>query len=151
VQRTTERKPYVEELVASGTCHIWYCSFARGDKLHNVLCSQSSDCGATDGVPRHGARHSADAKVGACGAAAFAEAIAAYFPDIDKARLAACLARYKTRGISGQDAGRPRLVISGWSVASCPADLPSGVPFAIAVDNSPAEEDFRTEHPPLVP
>lgn len=89
--------------------------------------------------------------VHAASPAAFADAIAQYFPDIPKARLAACLARYKALGIWGQDCRLPeagydqlaRSLVSGGFV-------PSGVPFAVAVDNSLANEVLRANPPALV-
>jgi len=79
--------------------------------------------------------------VNAASPARFAEAIAAYFPGIDKSTLNCCLARYKMLAIWGQDCRTPetgyerlvRSLVSGGFV-------PSGVPFGIAVDNRIANE-----------
>src|SRR5215471_7364249 len=98
-------------------------------------------------------RRPADAKVGnAASPAHFAEAIAAYFPSIDKSTLADCLARYKMLGIRGQNCRTPetgyepmvRSLVSGGFV-------PSAVPFTVAVDNSIANEVLHAHPPAPVP
>jgi NitT/TauT family transport system substrate-binding protein len=146
-------EPYVEQLVAAGTGHIWYAAASRGATSYTtfyarkpLIAARRGECLAmVRAVQRtlkwvHGAS-----------AAAFAGAIAEYFPTIDEAALAACLARYKTLGIWGQDCRLPeagydqlaRSLVSGGFV-------PKGVPFAVAVDNSLAIEVLRENPPALV-
>ena len=81
----------------------------------------------------------------------FAEAIAAYFPAVETAKLARCLARYKALGIWGRDCRLPRsgyeqlarsLVSGGF--------VPKSAPFEVAVDNSLADEALRANLPALV-
>jgi ABC-type nitrate/sulfonate/bicarbonate transport system substrate-binding protein len=146
-------EPYVEELVASGTGHIWYAAASRGATSYTtfyarkpMIAARRPECLAVVRAVQRALKW-----VNAARPARFAEAIAAYFPGIDKSTLAACLARYKMLGIWGQDcrtpeAGYERLIrslVSGGFV-------PNGVPFTIAVDNSIANELLHANPPVLV-
>jgi NitT/TauT family transport system substrate-binding protein len=146
-------EPYVEELVASGTGHIWYAAASRGATSYTtfyarkpLIAARRPECLAMVRAVQRTLRW-----VHAVSPARFAEAIAAYFPGINNPTLAACLARYKALGIWGQDCRTPesgyqqlvRSLVSGGFV-------PSAVPFTIAVDNSIADEVLRANPPALV-
>ena len=146
-------EPYVEELVASGTGHVWYAAASRGATSYTtfyarkpLIAARRPECLAMVRAVQRTLKW-----VHAASPERFAEAIATYFPGIDKPTLAACLARYKRLGIWGQDcrtpeAGYERLVRS----LASGGFLPSGVPFTIAVDNSIANEVLRANPPALV-
>jgi NitT/TauT family transport system substrate-binding protein len=146
-------EPYVEELVASGTGHIWYAAASRGATSYTtfyarkpLIAARRSECLAMVRAVQRTLKW-----VNAASPARFAEAIAAYFPGIDKSTLAACLTRYKMLGIWGQDCRTPetgyqrlvRSLVSGGFV-------PNGVPFTIAVDNSIANEVLHANPAALV-
>jgi NitT/TauT family transport system substrate-binding protein len=146
-------EPYVEELVAAGPGYIWYAAASRGATSYTTFYARKSLIAVrrTECLAMVRAVQRTLKWVHAASPAAFAEAIAAYFPAIDKARLAACLARYETLGIWGQDCRLPetgydrlaRSLVSGGFV-------PRSVPFAVAVDNSLANEVLRADPPALV-
>jgi NitT/TauT family transport system substrate-binding protein len=146
-------EPYVEELVAAGIGHIWYAAATRGATSYTtfyarkpLLAARRAECLALVRAVQRTLKW-----VHAASPVAFAEAIAEYFPGIGKAALAACLARYKNLGIWGRDCQLPqagydrlaRSLVSGGFV-------PESVPFAVAVDNSLANEVLRDNPPALV-
>lgn len=134
-------QPFVEELVEDGF-HIWYAAADRGP------CSYTTFYAREGSIARN--RDGLAAMVRAIGhtqvwvaladGAAIAETVAAYFPDVPPARLAAACARYNALGVWGRTpvlprAGYDRLLagmVSGGFVAP-------GTPFQQAVDNSLAE------------
>src|SRR5262249_17088749 len=146
-------EPYVDELVTSGTGHIWYAAPNRGPTSYTTLYGRKPLLFARRDECLRMVRavyrtlkwfHASDAP-------SIAASIRSYFPHVPEPRLIGAIARYKALGIWGRNPLLPRTgyarlcdsLVSGGFVAK-------GTPFAIAVDNRLAEEAIREDPSPLV-
>ena len=142
-------EPYVEQLLAEGSGHLWYSAADRGPTSYTTLYARRSVIAARrDEIGRivravyrtqkwlHGAT-----------AAEISEVVSGYFPTLAQVRLAASIERYKRLGIWGQN---PRLPRSGFERLR--AGIISGgfvsraATYDQVVDNSFAEQAIRA-HP----
>ena len=135
-------EPFVEDLLYEGAGHVWYAAAGRGPTSYTTLYTS-----------RRFAEANGDALAALAGgvmealdwlhkhdAGTLAERLQGYFPDLDPARLAGALARYRENGVWGRDPVLPlegfvRLkgaLISGGFIAR-------DIPFEACVDNRYAE------------
>ena len=146
-------QPFVEELIESGTGHIWHAAAERGPTSYTtlyarraLLAERRDECLALVRAIYRTLKW-----VHAGTGAQLAAAIADYFPDVPAQRLANALDRYKALGLWGRD---PRLPKSGYERLR--AGLVSGglvkpgAPYETAVDNTLADRVIR-EDPPALP
>jgi len=147
-------QPFVEELVESGAGHIWHAAAERGPTSYttlyagrSLLTQRRDEC---ERMVR--AIHRTLKWVHAGDGARLAAAIAAFFSDVPRQRLASALDRYKALGLWGRDTRLPR---SGYERLR--AGLVSGglvskdTPYETAVDNTLAELVIKEDPPALAP
>jgi len=135
-------EPFVSSLVADHGCHVWYAQASRGRTSYTTFYTRRGLLTQRRDELRRmvQAIYRTQQWVAAASAAAIAEAVGSYFPDVPPATLAAACGRYQALGIWGSNpvlprAGYDRLLsslVSGGLVNP-------GTPFAVAVDNSIAE------------
>jgi len=135
-------EPFVEVAVRRGA-HVWLPASARGRTSYTVFATTRQRL-AADPEPFHRmvrAIYKTQQWVQAQSPQALADAIADYFPALDRAVLAGALARYKAQGVWGTDPVLPEegfdrlrraLLASGF--------LSRTVPFVECVDNRLALE-----------
>jgi NitT/TauT family transport system substrate-binding protein len=135
-------EPFVSSLVADHRCHVWYAQASRGPTSYTTFYTRRGLLTQRRDELRRmvQAIYRTQQWVAAASAAAIAEAIGSYFPDVPPAILAAACGRYQALGIWGSNPVLPRTgydrllssLVSGGLVNP-------GTPFAVAVDNSLAE------------
>ncbi len=134
-------EPFVE-LALRGGGHVWQPASARGRCSYTVFATtrQRLDADPEPFGKMVRAIYKTQRWVQAQSPKAIADAIAAYFPTLDRAVLEGALARYKARGVWGADPILPEegfdrlrraLLLTGF--------LAHAVPFGDCVDNSLAE------------
>jgi NitT/TauT family transport system substrate-binding protein len=135
-------EPFVETAVASAGGHVWYSASARGRTSYTVFVTTRERLAADPEPFRRMVRamNKTQRWVMAEPPERIAEAIASYFPALDRGVLARALARYKAQGVWAED---PLLSEEGFARLRR-ALLGSGflkreVPFAECADNSLAE------------
>jgi len=146
-------QPFVEELVEDGAGHIWYAAATRGATSYTCLYARRARLAERREACHRMVRalYRTLRWVHAVPGAEVAAAIASYFPDVPRQRLANALERYKALGIWGKD---PILPPSGY--ARLRASLVSGglvqtgAPYDTAVDNALAERVINEDPPALV-
>ena len=146
-------QPFVEELVEDGAGHIWYAAATRGATSYTCLYARRARLAERREACHRMVRalYRTLRWVHAVSGAEIAVAIASYFPDVPRQRLANALERYKALGIWGKD---PILPPSGY--ARLRASLVSGglvqtgAPYDTAVDNALAERVINEDPPALV-
>ncbi len=136
-------EPFVETAVAKAGGHVWYPASARGRTSYTVFATTRERLAADPEPFRRMTRaiYRTQRWVAAEPPERLAEAIASYFPALDRGVLSRALARYKGQGVWGTDPVLPEagfdrlrraLVGSGF--------LKREVPFEECVDNSLAQE-----------
>lgn len=146
-------QPFVEELVEDGF-HIAYaaadrglCSYTVFYARQGVIARKREELGGMVRAMYRTLQWLAQAKP-----ADIAAPMAAYFPDVPPARLAAACARYQALGIWGHDPVLPRKGYDRLLAGMVSAGFVSpGTPFEQAVDNSLAEAAVAAAPPPLRP
>ena len=135
-------EPLVSMLTIADNCHVWYAQADRGPTSYTTFYARRFMLTERrDELLRMvRAIYKTQRWVASASAAAIAEAIRSYFPDVPAAILEASCARYQALGIWGRDPILPR---SGYdrlrdSLVSGGFVHP-GTPFDVAVDNSIAE------------
>jgi len=135
-------EPYASTLLAEGIGHVWYAGADRGPTSYTCFYAPRATIAAKRAEFLCMVRAIAATLrwIARADGAEIAATVAAYFPAVPQAILAASYDRYKALGIWGRDpilpeAGYERLrasLVSGGFVDP-------GAPFARAVDNSLAE------------
>jgi NitT/TauT family transport system substrate-binding protein len=135
-------EPFVSTLLADHGCHVWYAQASRGPTSYTTFYTRRSLLTQRRDELRRmvQAIYRTQQWVAGASAAAIAEAVASYFPQVPPAILAAACGRYQAFGIWGSNPVLPRdgydrllaSLVSGGLVDP-------GTPFAVAVDNSLAE------------
>jgi NitT/TauT family transport system substrate-binding protein len=139
-------EPFVELAVRSGA-HVWLPASARGRTSYTVFATTRDRLAADPEPFRRMVRaiYRTQKWVQAQPAAAIAEAIASYFPALDRTVLTGALARYQAQEVWGTD---PILPEEGFDrlrrALLATGFLARSVPFADCVDNRLAEEVVRT-------
>ena len=145
-------QPFVEQLVADGTGHIWYAAAARGATSYTTLSAVKGTLQSKrDQLARMTrALYRTQKWLHGTDAPAIAAAVAEFFPDLHQETLAACIKRYKALGLWGvnpilpQD-GFDRLQASGLSGGL----FKSGAPYEACVDTSLAREAIEADPPSM--
>ncbi|MGH7047454.1 MAG: ABC transporter substrate-binding protein [Stellaceae bacterium] len=147
-------EPFVEELIGSGSGHLWYAGATRGPTSYTTFYARRGML-----VERHPelrrlvrALYRTQRWVHANPPEALAEAVQPYFPALPAVTLRAAIARYRALGIWGRNPILPRdgyerlraSLVSAGFVAHGPS-------FEQAVDNSLALEAVRDDPPALAP
>jgi NitT/TauT family transport system substrate-binding protein len=98
-------QPYAEELIASGAGHVWYAAASRGLTAYTTLVTRRTTLKARseDLLKMTLAMHRALHWFARTPAAAIANALESYFPDVDAAIFAAAIDRYRDLGLWGPD------------------------------------------------
>jgi NitT/TauT family transport system substrate-binding protein len=142
-------QPLAEELIEDGSGHLWYAAANRGPCSYTTFYARRGVLAAKRDEFRRLVRglYRTQKWLHTQPVETLAEVVQSYFPDLPRARLMAALARYKALGIWGRTPilpldGYERLkdgLVSGGFVKS--------TDYAIAVDNSLAEEAVRDDPP----
>jgi len=145
-------QPFVEELVEDGAGHIWYAAATRGATSYTCLYARRSRlaerCDACHCLVR--ALYRTLRWVHGATGAEIAAAIASYFPDVPRQRLANALERYKALGIWGRDPILPRAGYERLRASLVSGGLiQRGAPYDTAVDNALAERVIKEDPPAL--
>jgi NitT/TauT family transport system substrate-binding protein len=146
-------EPFVEELTAEGSGHIWYAAAMRGHTSYTSFYARRSILGQKRAalLAMTRAVYKAQQWVLRSAPEEIASLIAPYFENVPQVRLGGAVTRYKRLGVWGAD---PYLPESGYNRLE--AGLVSGglikrgLPFAQGVDNSLAEQAIvsRRTRPP---
>lgn len=103
-------EPFVEELVSTGTGHIWYAAASRGPTSYTTFYTTrrtlSEHRDAMLAMVR--AIHRTQKWLQASDAGTVARTIAPFFPELAADTLSACLARYRALGLWGRDPLLPK-------------------------------------------
>jgi NitT/TauT family transport system substrate-binding protein len=140
-------EPFVELAVRAkgpkGGAHVWLPASARGRTSYTVFAATRERLAADPEPFRRMVRamYRTQKWLAAQAPAAIAEAVASYFPALDRAVLTGALARYKAQGVWGTD---PILPEEGFDCLRrallATGFLARTVPFADCVDNRLADE-----------
>jgi NitT/TauT family transport system substrate-binding protein len=145
-------QPFVEELLEDGAGHIWYAAAARGPTSYTCLYARRSRLAERRDECQRMVRalYRTLRWVHAVPGAEIAAAIAGYFPDLPRVRLANALDRYKALGLWGTD---PILGRSGYERLSASllsgGLIKKGAPYETTVENSLAERVIKEDPPAL--
>jgi NitT/TauT family transport system substrate-binding protein len=144
-------QPYAEQLIASGTGHLWHAAADRGLTAYTTLVTRREvlDSRPDELLAMARAMLQTLRWVAATPGAEIARTLAGYFPDAEPAIVAAAIDRYKALGLWSADPvlrreGFDRLkaaMISGGA-------LSRDIPFETCVDNRLAERAVA-EAPPV--
>lgn len=135
-------EPFVEQAVAAGG-HVWLPASARGRTSYTVFVTRRERLAADPEPFRRMVRamYRAQRWLHRESPATLANAVAAYFPALDRGVLTRALARYKEQGVWGQDPVLPEQGFNRLRRALLGNGfLSREVPFAECVDNRLAEE-----------
>jgi NitT/TauT family transport system substrate-binding protein len=145
-------EPFAEELIASGTGHLWYAAATRGPTAYTSFYARRSVLSSRRDEFKKLVRglYRTQKWLHVQSPKTLADAVQSFFPAVPPTLLRAAVARYQALGIWGRNpilprGGYDRLkagLVSGHFVNA-------GTPFEIAVDNSLAEEVVRENPPPL--
>jgi len=145
-------QPFVEELVEDGAGHIWYAAAARGATSYTCLYARRSRLAERRDACHRMVRalYRTLGWVHAVTGAEIAAAIASYFPDVPRERLANALERYKALGIWGRNPILPRSGYERLRASLLSGGLiQRGAPYDAAVDNALAERVINEDPPAL--
>lgn len=145
-------EPYAEQIVSEGAGRIWYAAARRGPTSYTSFYATEQTLADRRDVMLAMTRaiHKSQTWLHGADAATVAETLADYFPDLDPATLAGCIARYKSLGLWGRD---PYLPEAGFERLrqSCLSGglIKRGADYEACVDNSLARAVM--EHGPATP
>src|SRR5204862_5746084 len=145
-------QPLAEELIASGSGHLWYAAADRGPCSYTTFYARRATLAAKRDEMAALVRglYRAQKWLHQASDETLAETVQPYFPAVSQELLRAALARYRALGIWGETPILPRdgydrlkagLVSGGF--------VRTGTPFEIAVDNSLAEAAVAADPPSL--
>jgi NitT/TauT family transport system substrate-binding protein len=145
-------QPYAEALVESGAGHIWYAAAARGltsyTSLNTTRAFLERSPDVAFGMTR--AMHRTLRWIAAHDGAALADAIGSYFADLPRARLAACIDRYKALGLWNSEPVFRREGVEWLREAMLAAGyIRTRLDFEACVDNRFAERSVADAPPAL--
>ena len=103
-------EPFVSSLVTDHGCHVWYAQASRGPTSYTTFYTRRPLLTQRRDELRRMVRaiYRTQQWVAAASAAAIAEAVQAYFPDVPPAILTAACGRYQALGIWGSNPVLPR-------------------------------------------
>jgi NitT/TauT family transport system substrate-binding protein len=135
-------EPFVETAVATAGGHVWYPASARGRTSYTVFVTTRERLAGDPEPFRRMARamYRTQRWVAAEPPERLAEAIASYFPALDRGVLVRALTRYKGQGVWGTDSVLPEAGFDRLRRALLGSGfLKRAVPFEECVDNRLAE------------
>ncbi len=136
-------EPFVEQVVGAGDGHVWLPASARGRTSYTVFAATRERL-AADSEPYRAmvrAIYRTQKWLHAEPVEPLAEAVAAYFPALDRLALTGALARYKAQGVWGTAPVLPEEGFDRLARALLSAGyLRRPVPFADCVDNRLAQQ-----------
>ncbi|MBV9150685.1 MAG: ABC transporter substrate-binding protein [Alphaproteobacteria bacterium] len=135
-------EPFVEQALAAGG-HVWHQASARGHTSYTVFVTRRERLAADPEPFRRMARaiYRTQRWVETEPPAMLADAIAEYFPGLDRGTLARALTRYKEQGVWGRDPVLPEAAFDRLRRALLGSGfLSREVRFAECVDNRLAKE-----------
>ncbi len=135
-----------------GAGHIWYAAASRGPTSYTALyTAQRMLVDMRDTIlAMTRAIHRTQKWIHGRDAAAVAESIAGYFPELDADVLAACIARYKSLGLWGRDPFLPREGFERLKAACLSGGLiQRGADYGDCVDTSLAETVIESDPPSM--
>src|SRR5262245_26002760 len=145
-------QPFVEELLEEGRGHIWYAAAARGPTSYTCLYARRSRLAERRDECQRMVRalYRTLRWLHRVPGAEIAAAIAGYFPDVPRERLANALDRYKALGIWGTDPILPRSGYDRLGASLVSGGLiKKGAPYERTVENSLAERVIKEDPPAL--
>ncbi|MGH8664836.1 MAG: ABC transporter substrate-binding protein [Burkholderiales bacterium] len=145
-------QPYAEELIESGTGHVWYAAASRGPTSYTSLNTTRAflerNPETAAGMTR--AMHRTLRWIAARDGSALATAIGRYFEAIPLERLAACIERYKAIGLWNSEPTFHREGVEWLREAMLAAGfIRTRLAFEECVDNRFAERSVAENPPPL--
>ena len=145
-------QPLAEELLEGGSAHLWYAGASRGPCSYTTFYARRGVLAAKRGEFRRLVRglYRTQKWLHAQPVEALADVVQGYFPDVPRARLIAALARYKALGVWGRTPILPRDGYERLKDGLVSGGFCRGVDYAIAVDNSLADEAVAADPPALV-
>ena len=135
-------QPYVEELVASGSGHIWYAAASRGPTAYTALVTRRSllQSRGDELLAMSKAMARTLRWMAASPADEIARALAEYFPQIPRDLFAAAIGRYRELGLYATEPAMQREGFDRLQAAMLSGGaLDRVIPFEACVDNSLAE------------
>jgi NitT/TauT family transport system substrate-binding protein len=132
-------QPYAEELIASGTGHVWYAAANRGPTAYTTLItSRAALLSRRDELLRLTRAMARVLRwIAATPGAEIAAALAEYFPSVPPGIFAAAMDRYRALGLYASDPVMPREGFDRLQVAMRSGGaLHRAIPFEDCVDNS---------------
>jgi NitT/TauT family transport system substrate-binding protein len=144
-------EPLAEELLAEGSGHLWYAGASRGPCSYTTFYARRGVLEAKRDELRRLVRglYRTQKWLHREPAEALADVVQGYFPAAPQARLVAALARYKALGIWGRNPVLPRDGYERLKAGLVSGGFVTGTDYAVAVDNSLAEEAVRDDPPAL--
>jgi NitT/TauT family transport system substrate-binding protein len=144
-------EPFAEELLSEGAGHLWYAAASRGPCSYTTFYARRAVFAAKRDELRRLVRglYRTQKWLWAQPVEALAEIVLGYFPAVPRSRIVAALGRYKTLGIWGHDPILPRAGYERLKDGLVSGGFVQGTDYAIAVDNSLADEAVREDPPAL--
>ena len=145
-------EPFVEELIGQAGAHIWYAAARRGPTSYTTLYTSRRNLAAKREImlAMTKALQRTLSWIHVSDAAAIADTIGDYFPDLEPALLAACIERYKGLELWGRNPILPR---DGFErlKASCLSGglIAKGAAYEACVDTTLAREVAGQDFPAL--
>ena len=141
-------QPYAQELLASGTGHVWYAAASRGPTAYTTLNTTRAflDKNPSLALGMTRAMHRTLKWIAAHEGHELARALVTYFPQIGEDTLAACFDRYKALGLWNKD---PRVQRAGveWlrDAMIAAGSIVTQLTYEECVDNRFAEQVARED------
>ena len=144
-------EPFAEALIAAGEGHIWYAAARRGPTAYTSFYARRGVLAERRGdlVKLLRGLYATQQWLHRAAPEAIAEAVAGYFPDVPSSLLRGGIARYRELGIWRRDPIMPREGYERLLAGLISSGFVRGTPFAVAVDNSLAEEVVRNPPAPM--
>jgi NitT/TauT family transport system substrate-binding protein len=145
-------EPYVEQLVREGAGHIWYEAASRGATSYTSFYAERRTLLDLREVALAMTRaiHRTQKWIHGQDAAAVAESIAGFFPELETDILSTCIARYKALGLWGRDPFLPRDGFERLRGALLSGGLiERGANYDDAVDNGLARTVIESDPPSM--
>ena len=144
-------QPLAEELIEEGSGHLWYAAASRGPCSYTTFYARRGVLAAKRSEFLRLVRglYRTQKWLHAQPAEALADIVQRYFPDVPRPRLVAALGRYKALGIWGTTPILPRDGYERLRDGLVSGGFCRGVDYAIAVDNSLADDGVADDPPSI--
>jgi len=144
-------EPFVEELLSERAGHLWYAGASRGPCSYTTFYARRSVLAAKRDELRRMVRglYRTQKWLYAQPVEALADAVQSYFPAVPRSCIIGALSRYKALGIWGRNPILPRDGYERLKDGMVSGGFVKGTDYAVAVDNSLAEQAVRDDPPAL--